>query len=189
MQTSTQEVDPATQARQTLQHLLTRAQQGDRTVLTELRRILDQDRSLWIEFGNLALQAETGLVKLAAGNDLLLAESIMRKQADLKIELAGGDPDPLVKALAERAAICGLQVAYFDGLLSGRPGTSISMLEPLRKQLDSANKRYLNAIKVLATVKKLLRPTVSPIAIASRLEARRPAARDTRIPVGAGVEN
>lgn len=189
MQTATQEVAPAAPARQALQQLLTRAQQGDRTVLTELRRVLDQDRSLWIEFGNLALQAEAGLVKLAAGNDLLLAESIMRKQADLKIELAGGDTDPLVKALAERAAICALQVAYFDGLLSGRPGRSVALLEPLRKQLDSANKRYLNALKMLATVKKLLRPAVSPINIASRLEARRPAVRESRVAVGPGVDN
>lgn len=189
MQTAIQDLDPATQARQTLQHLLTRAQQGDRSALPELRRILDQDRSLWVEFGNLALQAEAGLVKLAAGKDLLLAESIMRKQADLKIELAGGDPDPLVKALAERAAICHLQVAYFDGLLSGRPGSSLAVLEPLRKQLDSANKRYLNAIKMLATVKKLLRPSVSPIAIASRLEARRPAVRESRVAVGTSGDN
>ncbi|MBL8792743.1 MAG: hypothetical protein JNM56_02435 [Planctomycetia bacterium] len=189
MQTVTQEMDPATQVRQTLQHLLTRAQQGDRSVLIELRRVLDQDRSLWIEFGNLALQAEAGLVKLAAGNDLLLAESIMRKQADLKIELAGGDTDPLIKALAERAAICHLQVAYFDGLLSGRPGSSVAMLEPLRKQMDSANKRYLNAIKTLATVRKLLRPSVSPVAIASRLEARRPAVRESRVAVGTSVDN
>ena len=179
----------ATEARQALQQLLTRAQQGDRTVLPELRRVLDQDRSLWIEFGNLALQAEAGLVKLAAGNDLFLAESIMRKQADLKIELAGGDTNPLVKALAERAAICALQVAYFDGLLSGRPGSSVAILEPLRKQLDSANKRYLNAIKMLATVKKLLRPSISPIDIASRLEPRRPTVRESRVAVGAGVDN
>lgn len=91
MQTATQEVDPATQARQTLQHLLTRAPQGDRTVLPELRRILDQDRSLWVEFGNLALQAEAGLVKLAAGNDLLLREDCRSPARARENRIAVGD--------------------------------------------------------------------------------------------------
>lgn len=189
MQTSTQEMDPATQARQALEQLVARAQKGDRTVLPELRRVLDEDRSLWEHYGNLALQAEAGLVKLAAGNDLLLAESLMRKQAALKVDLAGGDTDPVVKALAERAAICSLQAAYFDGLMNRCQGGNVSMLEPLRKQLDSANKRFLHAIKMLATVKKLLRPSVSPIAIATRLEPRRPSSREGFVTTGAGVEN
>ena len=55
--------------------------------------------------------------------------------------------------------------------------------------MDSANKRYLNAVKMLATVKKLLRPSISPVNIASRLEARRPTVRESRAAVGASGDN
>ena len=187
MITSAPDLDKATEAQQALQQLLQRAHQGDFAVLPELRRVLDQDRQLWEIVGNLALQAEAGLVKLAAGPDLLLAEAMIRKQADLKAELAGNDADPLVKALAERAAICSLQAAYFDGLMNRNQGKSVAFLEPLRKHLDSANKRFLNAIKMLATVKKLVRPSISPIAIATRMEPRRTVNREERMLVG--VEN
>ena len=187
MTTSTPDLDEATESQQTLQQLLHRAHLGDFTVLPELRRVLDQDRRLWEVVGNLALQAEAGLVKLAAGPDLLLAEAMIRKQAELKTELAGDDADPLVKALAERTAICSLQAAYFDGLMNSNQGKSVSFLEPLRKHMDSANKRFVNAIKMLATVKKLVRPSISPIAIATRMEPRRTANREDRMLVG--VEN
>src|SRR5208282_4850065 len=56
-----------------LQQLLSRAQQGDLTVLGQLRRVLEDTPQLWETFGNLAAQAEGALVKLAAGTDLLLA--------------------------------------------------------------------------------------------------------------------
>jgi hypothetical protein len=49
------------------------------------------------------------------------------------------------------------------------PVKNLAILEPLRKHMDSANKRFLNAIRMLATVKKLLRPALSPLAIATRL--------------------
>ena len=65
----------------------------------------------------------------------------------------------------------------------------MATLGPLRKLMDSANKRFLNAIKTLATVRKLLRPSISPLALASRLDARRPVVRERPVAVGAGVDN
>ena len=41
-----------------LQQLLSRAQQGDLSVLGQLRRVLEDNPQLWETFGNLAAQAE-----------------------------------------------------------------------------------------------------------------------------------
>jgi hypothetical protein len=116
---------PINSATAELQQILTRAQHGDLSVLPELRRTLDENQHLWETFGNLAAQAEGALVKLAAGNDLLLAEALIRKQYALKAELAGDSSGPVEKALAERAAICSLQVAYFDALSAQTKGASV----------------------------------------------------------------
>jgi len=173
----------------TLQQLIVRAKNGDASVLPELRRVLDEDQSLWEHYGNLAQQAEAGLVRLAAGANLMMAECMLRKQAALKVELAGDSIDPVVRALAERAAICALQIAYFDGLLAGSKGSTVAHLKPLRQQLDGANRRYLDSLRTLATVKKLLRPVLSPMAVATRLEGRRSVRRKSDVAAGVGVEN
>lgn len=187
MPTITPNSEPTASER--LQLLLTRAEAGDLSTLPELRRVLDQDRSLWEHYGNLAQQAQAGLIKLAAGSNLLLSESIIRKQSALKAELAGDSTDPVVRALAERAAICSLQVGFFDGLLAGSKGSTVAQLRPLQVQLDGANRRYLNALKTLATVQKLLRPTLSPLAVATRIDGRKAVRRENDVHVGVGVAN
>lgn len=158
---------PESTATDELRSLLTKAEQGDLSVLPALRQILDDRSEIWQEYGNLALQAECALIKLAAGNNLLLAESIVRKQAAFKVELAGSSSSPLERSLAERVAICWLQVSYWDGLLANSKGVLPEKLEPIRKHHDSAHRRYLSAAKMLATVRKLLQPALSPLQIAT----------------------
>jgi hypothetical protein len=183
---------PINSANAELQQILARAQHGDLSVLPELRRHLDDNQQLWEHFGNLAAQAEGALVKLAAGNDLLLAESLIRKQYALKAELAGDSPGPVEKALAERAAICSLQIAYFDALSAQTKGASVQQMDSIRKHQDSANRRYLAALKTLAVVKKLLRPSPSPIQIANGMQSkRRPAVleREKMLTNGMAIQN
>ena len=111
-----------------LAQLLKKAEAGDRSVLPQLRRVLDGDPDLWRGFGNLAAHAEASLAMLAAGPNLLLAECLKRKLAELKAELSGESPPPLEKLLAERISMSWLQTAYFDGLVAQAP----SPLELLR---------------------------------------------------------
>ena len=54
-----------------LARLLKRAEQGDRSVLPELRKALNTDANLWQHYGDLAAQAEAALILLAAGKNLL----------------------------------------------------------------------------------------------------------------------
>jgi hypothetical protein len=90
--------------------LLLQAQQGKPEVLPALQALLDEHPELWRQMGDLSWQAEQGLVGLASGPSLLARESIGRRLAELKAELAGPSPSPLEKLLVERIALCWLAV-------------------------------------------------------------------------------
>ena len=101
-----------------LARLVARAERGDLAVLPALREALAANPNLWQTYGDLALQAEGALVRLAAGSNLLLAESLRFKLRALKAELGGASPSPLERLLVERVSASWLQTAYFDGLLA-----------------------------------------------------------------------
>ena len=180
-----------------LAQLLQRAEAGDRSVLPQLRRALDGDPDLWRGYGNLAAHAEASLAMLAAGPNLLLAESLKRKLAALKVELGGESPSPLERLLAERVSASWLQAAYFDGLLAQAGGAGEARLKVLRQQQDAAHRRHLAGIKQLALIRKLLRPTPCPVEmLRSPVAETSPAPATTRRAGGlplcgaaAGVEN
>jgi len=68
-------------------------------------------------------------------------------------------PTPLVRLLAERTAACWLQVAYFDALQAQTKDLSFRQANQLRQQQDSAQRRYLAALRMLGNVQRLLPPT------------------------------
>src|SRR5262249_30699602 len=107
---------PATEqsSREELAFLLRRAEQGDQAVLPELRKLLSDTPALWEGYGDLAAQAEASLITLAAGANLLLAESLLHKTEAMKAELAGPEASPLERLLAGRVVMCWLQTSYFD---------------------------------------------------------------------------
>jgi hypothetical protein len=154
----------------TLARLLARAEQGDRSVLPELRAVLDANADLWRHYGDLAAQAEAALIAMAAGSNLLLAKTLQLKLKAMKDELAS--ESPLERLLVERVSATWLQVNIFDGLLAQANGVSEARLKILQRQQDAAHRRHLTAIRTLATVKKLLTPTASPLEIATRLEGK-----------------
>src|SRR5262245_52457570 len=102
--------------------------------------------------------AEDSLVALATGPNLLLKESLARKLAALKGELAGPGPPLLDRLLAERVAICWLGAAFSDAAYAQGKGHPAPVLEHARRRQDSAGRRYAEALKLLATVRKLLSP-------------------------------
>jgi hypothetical protein len=170
-----------------LTQLLQRARQGDATVLPALGKLLDDTPALWRHYGDLAAQVRTLWVQQVSGQDLLLAESLTRQLAALMTEVAGASPAPLERLLAERVAICWLQVSYYDGLLTQTRESPPAQVRHLRQQQDAAHRRCLSAIKTLATVRKVLTPARSPIDIASKLAGERAGARLREAPVEAGV--
>jgi hypothetical protein len=146
-----------------LARLVGRAERGDLTVLPALREALAAHPDLWQTYGDLSLQAEGALVRVAAGSNLLLAESLLLKLRALKAELGGASPSPLERLLVERVSASWLQTNYFDGLLAQAAGAGESRLKVLRQQQDAAHRRHLAGIKQLALVRRLLRPAPSPL--------------------------
>jgi hypothetical protein len=156
-----------------------RAREGDRTVLAELRRLLDQNPRLWQCHGDLAQQAEEAWLRLAAGQDLFLHESLCRKLRDLREELAGPDPSPLEKLLVGRVVACWLQVYYADAVYAQTKDPTVppATLRELQWRQEAAERRFQAAVKQLAVVRKLLRPAPSPLDLALRPSTDRAADR------------
>jgi hypothetical protein len=124
---------------------------------------------------------------LAAGPNLLLAESLMRKAEELRTEVAGASPSPLEQLLAERVVACWLQVSFYDGQVAQTREYTPAKAQILQKQRDAAQRNYLAAIKTLATVRKLVTPARSPVEIASKLAGKTAGLRLREAPVEAGV--
>lgn len=151
--------------------LVRRAERGDQSTLPHLRQLLNERADLWQQYWDLSDLAQASLVKLAGGSNLMLTESLTRKVRHLQDELAGPAPSPLERLLAERVATCWLQITYWDCQAAQASGTDRARLDAIRRHQDSAHKRFEAAAKNLATVRKLLAPTHSPIEVATRLEA------------------
>jgi hypothetical protein len=147
-----------------LRELLERARQGDRDALPRLREVLDNCPQLWQHFGDLGRHAEAAWIELVGGQDLYLKESLERKAAAMKVELAGSDPTPLERLLVERIVSCWLQFAHADAVLAQVKDLSLKQAEFASKRQDRAHRRYLMAIGTLATVRRLLPADREPVA-------------------------
>jgi hypothetical protein len=145
-----------------LRRVLERAEQGDHTVLPVLRKLLDANPQAWQSWGDLAMQAEVAWVTLAAGPNLVLKESLTRKLAALRAELAGSTPTPLVRLLVDRVVITWVQVHHADAISAQAKERNLSLtqLDHLQKRQERAQRGHLAAIKALATVQRLLPPVV-----------------------------
>jgi hypothetical protein len=163
------ETDRPQQA-ETLSQLLKRAEQGDLSALPRLREALDADARLWQVYGDLAEHASGALIKLAAGSNLFLAESLMRKVQALKGELGGESPSAMERLLVQRVTATWLQTNYYDGLAAQPAGGGDARLKMIQKLQDAAHRRHLAALKTYAVVKKLLKPAPSPVEVATRLD-------------------
>jgi hypothetical protein len=140
---------------QELRRLVERAERGDQTVLPELRHLLDETQ-LWKRYGDLAAHCLEALAGLVAGDNLVLRESVLRKAADLQVELAPNGP--LERLLCERLTACWVVANYSDTVFGQLREDRAHRAEQLRRRQDSAHKRFLEAVKCFATVRKFLGP-------------------------------
>jgi hypothetical protein len=157
--------------------LLARAEQGDVSVLGELKAFLDAHPEVWRRVGDLGRHAEMAMLDLAAGNNLLLEESVRRKLDELKKELAPSSA--LERLLAERVAISWLQVNHADlDAIAAQAGNGVGTRSAhAQRRLGQAHGRFLQAVKQLALVRKLLRPALSPFDLALRSVEETPVPR------------
>lgn len=170
--------------------IVSRAEQGDATVLPVLRELLDHRDDLWREVGDLAIQAQRSLIRVASGHNLMLGESLERKASDLRKELAGPDASPLERLLADRVVACWLQTSFWDSMQTQEFDNGGR--NAIRRHQDSAHRRFETAAKNLALVRKLLAPVHSPVDVATRLGGGNHTTglrRNRSVATGVGVEN
>jgi hypothetical protein len=141
--------------------LLLRAQVGDHACLPELSRLLNDRPELWRQFGDLAGHVRAALLALASGKSLLAKESISRRLDELQAELAGPSPSPLEKLLVERLVLCWAQGYLAD--LDAMQKANTPQGAHAQQRANSAQTRYLAAIKQLVLVRKLLKPAPSTL--------------------------
>jgi hypothetical protein len=94
------------------------------------------------------------------GKDLLMRESIRLQLDAMARELAGADASPLERLLIDRLIVTWLEVQHADldrtMPTSGPENIKLALLR-LKRQ-ESAQKRYLVAVRTLALVRRLLEP-------------------------------
>jgi hypothetical protein len=140
-----------------LTDLVGRAQDGDKKVLPTLRKVLDEEPKI-ARIVNLARDVEHSLVKAMSGDDLFCQEAIPRNLSEMRDEIAGENPSALERLLAERIALCWLQLQYYEAIYAQNLSKfTITQSEHHQRRIDKAHRRYLSAMRTLAQIRKLLK--------------------------------
>jgi hypothetical protein len=139
--------------------LVKRSEQGDETTLPALREML-KESSFRETCSNVARHTQNSLVNKYAGKNLPVREGLEQKMQSLQAELAGPNPSPLERLLAERIAICWLHLYTLEAIYARKESVSVEHGNYFQENISRAHRRYLSAIKTLATVRKLAVPVV-----------------------------
>jgi hypothetical protein len=102
-----------------------------------------------------------------------MREALERKLQRLRTELSGPAPTPLESLLVDRILACWLQVNYADAAFAQLKNPSLTHHSLAMRRQGGAQQRYLQAVKMLAIVRKLL-PAVPPMGAGLMAKARRP---------------
>jgi hypothetical protein len=139
--------------------VLTRARDGDVEALPRLRELLDHHPEIWAVYGDAAFHARAAWIDVIGGADLALKESLGRKAAAMRNELAGTSSSPLEGLLAERVVASWLQLAQAEATVAQATNSPMKQVAFAEKRLDAAHRRHLNAIGALATLQRLIPST------------------------------
>ncbi len=144
---------------------VTLADGGDQDALKQVKAAFDAVPRLWETFfPTLRDTAEASMLDAMLGRDRqLAAREATRRQLDrLRAELAGENPTPLERLLVERVALCWLASMHTDAVLAQQTaaGCSAAVAEYHQRRAEGAQRRFLAAAKMLATVRRLGLPAV-----------------------------
>jgi hypothetical protein len=142
--------------------LLRRAERGDESALPAVWELMRRNPALVTRYGgNLAVQLVLSVAGQLAGSDQARQAALLQAVSRLKAELAGPTPTPAELLLAERAAVCWLQMHYYDLVLAqNEDKLSARQAEYQQRLAERAQRRYLAALKMLAVVRRLALPVL-----------------------------
>ena len=129
-------------------------------MLPKLQRLLDCYPELSQHIGDLGRRAKQGWIELATGHNVLVKETLSRYVAELQKELKGPAPSVLDRLLAARVVVGWLELQCLDPALRGKETMPLQVAEFCDRRRDRAHRRYLAAIRSLATIRRLVVPSV-----------------------------
>jgi hypothetical protein len=140
----------------------------DKKVLDEIQELREhpekvqerlQDPEQAQRLGNVAQLAQGFLIDSGIiGFHPVVKEAVRRKAEVLQAELAGQNPTPLERLLAERIVSCWLHLHHLEMHYGMHKEMSLALGTYYQHCIDRAHRRYLSAIKVLAVVRRLTLP-------------------------------
>ena len=143
-----------------LNALVARCDRGDEKALAELREKLWQAPELTKVY-DLVHNTERRWMEKCFGDQHTVKEFMATELRKMRRELAGPDPTPLERLLADRIALCWLQLQYADCMYAeNMGGCSLETGDYLQRRQDRAHRRFLSAVKTLAQVRKLGVPAI-----------------------------
>lgn len=136
--------------------ILTRAKQGDQSVLPQLREVLDDYPELWQKAGDLGDWAREAIITFASNYDLTAEESMRRKMKMMQQELIGDSTSPVIRLLAEQCVLCWAQLHLAELMPVSKDLQNAPHGYEFQKRINAAQDRYDRALKSLITVQRLL---------------------------------
>ena len=139
--------------------VIRRAANGDESAIVELREVLENRQAADL-LGNLSRRIEGQLIECVARHDPLLREALPLKLQHMRQEIAGPNSTPLEKQLIERVVLCWLTLHEIEHRFNRIQDLPPKQAEAWQRRIDQAHRRYLAAVKMLATVRRLAIPVI-----------------------------
>jgi hypothetical protein len=143
--------------------IISRAVGGDDEAQGKLIGLMgdpDVGREIVDLFGDLQRFSEQTILGTLAGENQLVRKSITKKMDAIAAGLAGADPTPIERLLAERAAFCWLVLWKYEHHLANATDLAAKREEFHHRRIDAAHRRYLSSLRTLAQIRKLALPAV-----------------------------
>lgn len=143
------------------------ANAGDATAMSLLRQTMKELPWLISGFGgNLAERANRSLIDSITGKHLIQKEAIFLWMEQMRVELAGPNPSAMERLLVDRVVTCWLQTQHADYMVARADS------DDSQRRQDRAQRRFLSAVKTLATVRKMALPIRVDVSVAASVETK-----------------
>src|SRR5829696_6039829 len=141
-----------------LAELVEKAGKGDKNPLPEIRKILKESPELAWQLMDVSRVAEWRYTEMMLKEEDFGKKEVLRNQlAAMREEIAGDNPSPLERLLAERIVLTWLQIQLFEDLYASSLSKSMTFAQGNYKQkrIDHVHRRHLSALRTLAQIRKL----------------------------------
>ena len=140
-----------------LLELIGKAREGDENAALDLREVLDGSPDLaWSFITGPGQMAESALIDQITRDNLSNKELLTHQLQSMRVEVAGENPSPLERLLAERVVVTWLQVQLFDAMYAFEMGKmTMRQGDYQQRCIDRAHRRHVSAVKALAQIRKM----------------------------------